>query len=168
MSIPPAAQNFWNAFVASSPSVNVERFYEVFSFGDSEALADTLAKLVLSGVKRGTAGAVWAYEADGQRMPEPGDLSILTNGAGHPLCVIEVTSVSVVPFNLVPASFALIEGEGDGSLAYWRAGHRAFFARECSAAGRDFSDDMLISCEQFKVVYPPTLADAHASISCRT
>lgn len=137
-------------------AADLTRFYEVCIFGDSEQLADELAALVLSGVKRATAGSVWSYEAEGKRLPAPGDLSIVTNWAGQPLCVIETSSVVVLPFNQVSAEFAAIEGEGDGSLEFWRKTHRDYFERECHAAGKVFTEDVLISCEQFRVVYQPS------------
>jgi uncharacterized protein YhfF len=156
MPFPPSLQTFWNAFDAATGAADITRFYEVCVFGDSEQLANELVALVLSGIKRATAGSVWSYEAEGKRLPTPGDLSIVTNWAGQPLCVIETSSVVVLPFNQVSAEFAAIEGEGDGSLEFWRKAHRDYFERECHAAGKLFSEDMLISCEQFRVVYQPS------------
>jgi uncharacterized protein YhfF len=150
-----SVQPFWRDFGLATGRADEARFYETFAFGDSEALADELAALVLFGVKRATAGAVWSYKAEGKRLPRPGDLSIMTNWAGSPRCVIETTQVDVMPFCQVGADFAAAEGEGDGSLAYWRASHRAYFTRECHAAGREFSEALLISCERFEVIYQP-------------
>jgi uncharacterized protein YhfF len=53
----------------------------------------------------------------------------------------------------VSAEFAAAEGEGDGSLAYWRESHSAYFTRECEAAGRVFDESLLIACEKFEVLY---------------
>ncbi len=154
--IPAHLADFWNAFARSIGGVNPDRFYEVCVFGDSEALANELADLVLRGIKRATAGSVWSYEGDGKRIPVPGDLSIVTNWAGSPLCIIETESVEVVPFSEVTSEFAATEGEGDGSLAFWREAHRQYFTRECDQAGRRFGEDMLVACERFKVVYLPS------------
>ncbi|MEN9868182.1 MAG: hypothetical protein RL748_3772, partial [Pseudomonadota bacterium] len=153
--IPTEMRDFWNAFAAATNVADEKRFYEAFVFGDSEALANDLAALVIAGVKRATAGAVWSYAAEGKRLPVPGDLSIVTDWSGKPLCVIETTSVDLLPFNQVSAEFAATEGEGDGSLAYWQESHRAFFTRECKAAGREFDETLSISCERFRVVYLP-------------
>lgn len=51
-------------------------------------------------------------------------------------------------------TFAAIEGEGDGSLSYWRDAHWRYFGRECHRIGKELSLQMLVVCEQFKVVYP--------------
>jgi len=146
---------FWAAFQAATGAVADARFYEAFAFGDSEELAASLAQLVLAGRKRATAGLLWALEAEGKRLPRAGDLSVVTTWAGQPLCVIETLQVDVVPFDQVGAEFAAREGEGDGSLTYWRQAHAEFFARECARLGRTASDAMPVVCERFVVLYPP-------------
>ena len=159
MPIPLHLSRFWDAFAKDS-GADSARFYEAFYFGDGEELADELAELVLRGIKRATAGSVWSFEADGKRIPQPGDLSIVTNWSGRPLCVIETQAVEVVPFSQVTADFAATEGEGDGSLSFWRLSHRQYFSRECAKAGREFTESMLVACECFKVVYQPPPSQA--------
>ena len=156
MPIPAQHAAFWARFARTHGAPVDDRFHEAFAFGDSAAMADDLAALVLQGTKRATASALWTYEAEGQPMPQPGGLSIVTDAADRALCVIETRSVEVVPFREVTAEFAATEGEGDGSLAYWRRVHEDFFTRECVAAGRAFSDTMPIVCECFEVVYRPS------------
>jgi uncharacterized protein YhfF len=153
MDVPSHFLEFWSRFTAARGQAPVGPFYEAFSFGDTPALADELANLVLSGRKRATTGSVWAFESRGVRPPQAGDLSIVTNGAGKPLCVIQTTTTSTVLFNEVSADFAATEGEGDGSLASWREGHTAFFTRECARIGREFSTAMPVICEHFTVIY---------------
>ena len=82
------------------------------------------------------------------------------DSAEKALCIIETVQVDVMPFEQVSAEFAAIEGEGDGSLAYWRQAHLEYFTRECERAGRVFSVEMAVACEQFKVVYPPAARSA--------
>jgi uncharacterized protein YhfF len=134
-------------------------FYESFCFADSEDVANELGNLVLAGVKRATAALVWGLEAEGKRPPRPGDLSIVTDWSGKPLCVIETTGTEVVPFEEVSETFAAAEGEGDKTLQYWRAEHWAYFSRECLQMGREPTAQMPVLCERFKVVYQPP-ADA--------
>jgi uncharacterized protein YhfF len=149
----PGIAEFWASYSAAVGGVDESRFYEAFSFGDSEELANDLARLLLAGTKRATTAAVWSFEAAGKRIPKPGDLSVVTDWSGRPLCVIETTRVNVMPFDEVSTEFAAVEGEGDGSLAYWRRGHTAYFSRECARCGRTFSESMLVCCERFEVVY---------------
>ncbi len=154
MTVPSTIAEFWSSYCAEVGGVDESRFYEAFYFGDSEKLANALAELVLSGVKRATAESVWAFEAAGKRIPRRGDLSVVTDWAGKPLCVIETTRVDVMPFCDVPAEFAAVEGEGDGSLGYWQRGHAAYFSRACAKNGRTFNESMLVTCERFDVIYP--------------
>jgi uncharacterized protein YhfF len=55
----------------------------------------------------------------------------------------------------IDEAYAATEGEGDGSLAYWRRVHWDFFSKECVSIGRDPSEEMPVVCEIFRVVHPP-------------
>ena len=123
-----------------------------WSFGADPAQADELLGLVLSGAKTATTSALWDFEADGDSLPQPGNLSILLDGAGHPRALIEATDVRVVPFDEVDEEHARLEGEGDGSLGHWRAAHEEFFSREATPE-RGFRPDMPVVLERFRVVY---------------
>jgi uncharacterized protein YhfF len=156
-SIPPSARPFWDAYLASlSPDDALaasSRLYGAFHFDDNEPSCDELAALVLAGTKRATTGLLWVLEATGNPVPRAGDLNIVTSWSGAPLCVIETTAVDVVAFDEVGAEFAAREGEGDGSLAYWRRVHWDFLGRECTRIGRVPDPLMPCVCEQFRVVY---------------
>ncbi len=153
MSVPQDLIAFWESFVRAQGPIDASRFYEAFAFGDSEGLAHELAEWVLQGSKRATAGSLWVFEEQAKPLPKPGDLSIVTTWAGLPLCVIETVAVDVVTFNAVSAEFAAAEGEGDGSLAFWRQAHRAYFTRECGRIGKRFHEGMPVVCERFRVVF---------------
>jgi uncharacterized protein YhfF len=151
--MPQACVAFWKAFRASPACRPGDRFYEAFHFDDNAEDSDALAKLVLAGRKRATAALMWTFEHDQRAPPAPGDVSIVTDFAGTPLCVIRTTKVEVVPYEEVTAGFAAIEGEGDGSLEFWRRVHWAFFGRMCRNIGREPSQRMPVFCEQFEVVF---------------
>ncbi|MEJ8855134.1 ASCH domain-containing protein [Variovorax robiniae] len=153
MDIPPTIAEYWEAFCAEVGGDCANRFFEAFHFDDNEASANALANLVLTGVKRATAALAWSYEKAGASLPKPGALSVVTYWDGRPACVIETLEVEVLPFEQVTAEFAAIEGEGDGSLEYWRRVHWSYFGRECARVGREPSLTMPIACERFKVVY---------------
>lgn len=147
-------RSFWEAFQASTECNTSGYFYEAFCFDDNERDANVLAELVLSGVKRATASLVWSYEAKNKPPPTPGALSVVTNWQSEPLCVIETTEVSILPFSEVTERFAATEGEGDKSLRFWREAHWSYFGRECKRIGKEPSQSMQVICEEFKVVYP--------------
>ena len=160
MPVPESLITFWDEFCSATHGVTEERFYEAFFFGDSEAMADELGDLVLRGIKRATAGSLWSYEEEERPTPQPGDLSIVTNWSGQPLCVIETQSIEVMPFREVTAEFAATEGEGDGSLSFWQQAHREFFIRDCARLGKQFIEAMPVVCERFAVVYLPSSSRA--------
>jgi uncharacterized protein YhfF len=153
--IPTRVRPFWEKFCTASATSPSETSYEVFYFGDTESVANELAKLVLEGIKRATASLLWRYEFENQPLPEAGNLSVMTNWDGIPLCVIQTMKVEILPFEAVPAEFARIEGEGDKTLEYWRDVHWRFFASECAQIGKTASPEMPVVCEQFSVVYQP-------------
>jgi uncharacterized protein YhfF len=153
MDIPTNIAEFWRAFVKLHREDPTPRFFEAFHFDDNERSADELAQLVLIGRKRASAGLVWSFEAAAIPLPRPGHLSVVTNWAERPVCIIETQRVDIVPFDEVSENFAAVEGEGDGSLRYWREAHWAYFGRECARIGRTPDHRMPVACERFEVVF---------------
>ena len=72
-----------------------------------------------------------------------------------PVCVLRTTRVYVVPFREVTAEHAFKEGEGDRTLASWRAVHQAFFTGELERAGLTFTEETPVVCEEFEVAFRP-------------
>ena len=124
----------------------------VGGFGDSAALSQELIALIRSGVKRGGASLLWTHEAEGEPIPVVGEMEVVVDHLNEPTVITRVTQVEVVPFNQVSAEFAAREGEGDGSLAYWREAHWAFFSRECQRIGRVPTETMPVVCSSFEVL----------------
>ena len=149
-----SAATFWADFLSETGRAENAPLYDAFHFDDNEKDANELAALVLSGNKAATASLLWEYDGNGKRAPAPGDLSIVTDWAGSPLCVIETTAVDVTAFEDVDEDFAAAEGEGDGSLRHWRVAHEAYFGRVCERLGREPSTHMEVVCERFRVVFP--------------
>jgi uncharacterized protein YhfF len=129
----------------------------VDSYGDSEALSKDLLDLIRSGRKRAGTGLLWAHEAEGEPIGQAGDIEIVIDHHNRPCIVTRLLDVYVVPFRDVSADYAAIEGEGNGSLDYWREAHWAYFSRECARIGRPPSPDMPVVCSTFEVLHvlPP-------------
>ena len=126
---------------------------EAWPFGATPAHADELLALVLTGIKTGTASAVWEYEDGDEPMPQGGELSIILDGSGEPRAVIRTTALEIVPFDRVSAEHAHSEGEGDRTLASWREAHERYW-RRYSGSPRGFAPDMPILCERFELLWP--------------
>ena len=127
--------------------------YNSWSFGDNKALANDLVALVLNGNKTATTSLYYLYEVENEQLPRVGQLGILTDFDGSAKCIIKTKHVDVIPFSKVKAEFAFKEGEGDKSLKYWKEGHIDFFDRELKNYNKEFSEDMLVICEEFEVIY---------------
>lgn len=150
----PTVKEMWKRYLDSLNAVDKETFcYEAWHFCDNQADADELAELVKAGTKRATASLLESYQAEQEPVPRIGDYSVIINWAGEAQCIIRTTSVDFVSFEKVSEEFAAIEGEGDKSLAYWRKAHWPYFSREMEAMGKKASENMIVVCEEFEVVY---------------
>jgi uncharacterized protein YhfF len=149
-----AIERFWQSYLGTlPPDTEPTPPPEPWIFGDSPRLADELAALIMAGTKTATCAALWEYQADGEPVPQPGQLGILQDGAGQPLAVVQTVEVEIKPYDQVDAAFAYEEGEGDRSLVYWRDAHRRFFTRTLAVIGREFDETMPLVCERFRVLY---------------
>ncbi len=146
---------YWRAFLATRPADDPMRndTYVAECFGDSPALANELAALVMGGSKTATCSALWEWQAEGKPITEVGLKTIVLDGNDEPVCIIETTEVIIRPYAEVDAQFAFEEGEGDRSLNYWRDAHWHFFSRVLGKIGKAPALDMPLVCERFRVIY---------------
>jgi len=158
------AERYWAQLIRSSPSgpKRPRTYYEAFRFGqtfgatqeEASRIATLVGTLVVAGTKTSTASLLWVYEAEGRRLPKPGDLSIVLDGSDHPVCIIETTDVKIVPFNeMVDERFAYEGGESDRTLEGWRQMYRQLIRSECARIKREPSERTPLVCERFRVVY---------------
>ena len=145
-------QAFWEAFLQETGRPADTPCLESFHFDLTEKWANELLRLVLEGKKRATSSSLTCYELEGARVPAPGDLSIVTDWAGEPHCVIETTQVDILPFRDMTFALCRLEGEDD-CLDSWRRSHINFFTTEGHEAGYVFTEDMPVIFEQFRVIY---------------
>jgi uncharacterized protein YhfF len=147
---------YWAEFVQSLTDHDPRRTAkpDAFGFGGEGELADELAALVLVGKKRATASLPIEYTFLDEPLPRVGDLSIVLNGKGDPVAIIERTAIEVVPFQAVSDEFAACEGEGDGSLKYWREAHIWYFNSVCARLGGKLEESTPVLCQRFRLVWP--------------
>jgi len=121
-------------------------------YGDSATLSEELLELIRQGRKRAGTSLLWAMEAENEHPPRAGDIEIVLDHRNEPALITRIVQVNVVPYSEVTAEYAAIEGEGDGSLEYWRRAHWAFFSRECNRIGREPAENMPVVCSVFEVL----------------
>lgn len=128
-----------------------------FEFAFPGPLRDQLVALVLAGTKTTTTGLRQDYEIEGEELPVAGTRAAVIDSAGRPVAVIELTEVRVSRLGDVDLDHARDEGEGDDSVAAWRAGHEKYWH------GADYrgwigdpdftvDDDTLAVLERFRLV----------------
>lgn len=143
---------FWKRFLKETGRPETTKYLEVFHFELTEKWANELLRLVLIGQKKATASSLWAYELEGERIPEVGDFSIVTDWEGVPRCVIETIAITILPFSDMTYDICKREGEDD-TLESWRAGHIHFYIEDGKKLGYEFREDMPVVFEDFEVVY---------------
>jgi uncharacterized protein YhfF len=148
-------RHYWEQFLSSLPPDSPYRTktYVAEGWGDSPAMADELGALIVQGTKTATCSALWEWETEGNPIPQEGLITIALDGRAEPLCIVETVEVTVRKYNEVDADFARDEGEGDLSLNYWREAHRDFFSRVLPKFGKEFSEEMPLICERFRLIY---------------
>lgn len=147
-------KQIWKSYLKSlgeNPN-NTNKKYTAWHFCDNEQDANELAELVVNETKKATASLYLSYMNEDE-LPKTGDISIIINWSGEAQCIIKTTNIEIVPYKDVTEDFAATEGEGDRSLEYWRRAHWSYFSREMKEIGKEPTDDMLVVCEKFEVVY---------------
>lgn len=103
-------------------------------------------------MKTATCSGLIFYEIENERLPSVDDYSIILNSHDEPLAIIKTVEVKIMPMNEVPEEFAVAEGEGDRTYQYWKEAHEKFFTEALNHLGLEFSEDMMLVCERFKLV----------------
>ena len=142
-------QEMWNSYKQINPSIGDE--IDAWAFGVEP---DLLADLVLKGEKKATASAYDLYALEAESLPQEGTFDVILDSQNQAVCIVEITKVSIQPFNQVSAQHVFKEGEGDKSLAYWRQVHKDCFAEWLREAGLTFTPESKVFLEEFRKVYP--------------
>ncbi|MYL53694.1 ASCH domain-containing protein [Pontibacillus yanchengensis] len=141
-----AAKEYWDTYWGGQVT---PESVSAWQFGED---ADYLAQLVMDGMKTATCSGHIFYELENEPLPIIEDYSIILNSNDQPVAIIKTTDVTILPMNQVSEEFAAAEGEGDLSYAYWWNTHETFFRSGLKEFGLEFSEDMLVVCERFKLI----------------
>jgi uncharacterized protein YhfF len=117
-------------------------------------LRDKLVAAILSGAKTTTTALAGLYFDE--PPPVVGDVSAVVDSDGRRVAAIEITEVRVLRLADVDLQHAIDEGEGDRTVAQWRAGHEEFWnSPEVRAELSDdfvLDDDTQVVTQRFRVV----------------
>ena len=141
------AMKYWNDVVRQ---LNIDEHAKVraYRFGDTP---DELAQLVVDGVKTATCNALKLYELNNRPVPQGGDYHIILNKAFEPVCVIQITSVTIKKYDEIDEQFAI--AEGDGSYKNWDDIHVRFFTEQLGLFNESFHRQIELVCQTFRVVH---------------
>jgi uncharacterized protein YhfF len=147
---------FWQDYLATLPADAKQHVlpYAVWSFADTPEAATTVGHLVRQGIKTTTSSLMWGMEHIGEALPDVGEIAVVVDGEGEPLCVIEVTAIEIKPFNAIDEQFAFDYGEGERTLADWRRDNWDYLARWCAEIGRVPRATMPLGCQRFRLLHP--------------
>ena len=147
---------FWQEYLATLSEGAKQRIlpYTVWDFADTPEAATKVGHLVRLGIKTATSSLMWGLEQSGEPLPQVGELAVVVDGQGEPLCIIEVTEVTIKPFHAIDEQFAFEYGEGEGTLADWRSDNWDYLVRWCARIGRVPSETMPLGCQRFRLLYP--------------
>jgi 5-formyltetrahydrofolate cyclo-ligase len=148
----PECQRFWNTYLLTLEHPPAHPKIQTSIPGNIQ-LADELLGLYLSGKKRAGSGLVRDYEMAGEPLPAVGDYWIVLDSRQKPQCLLQTIRVEIHRFDQVPESVAAAEGEGDGSLRYWRDAHAKFFAPYLDPLGIINLNSTEVVTEYFTLVF---------------
>ena len=143
---------FWDRFLEEKGLSKRTKYVESFYFDLEEESANKLLEMVLIGKKKATTSSLESWKINNLGSPKVGDYSIVTDWNGTPRCVIQTKNIIIIPFREMTYEICQREGE-DECLETWRQNHVNFFAEEGNEMGYEFTEDMMIVFEDFKVIY---------------
>lgn len=143
---------YWNKFLSDTNRNPEDRCSGDLNFEAKGFVCDELNTLLLTGKKTAFFSSFATFTIDQEPLPVSGELYIVLDRAENPLCVIEIESVNVIPFNEITWGMAQKEGE-DNNLEEWREKHQEYLEEEGHILGFEFTPDIKMVYQTFKVVY---------------
>lgn len=143
---------YWNKFLAQKKLPQDTKCAGDLFFEAKGFVADEMNALVISGQKTAFFSSYATFAIDEEPLPVSGELYIVVDRANNPVCVIELESVNILPFNEVTWEMAKQEGE-DENLEAWRGKKQEYLEDEGAVLGFEFAPDIKVVFQTFKVVY---------------
>lgn len=123
-------------------------------FCADEYNANECARLINNNIKRASCSLKVGYDMEGVSLPKSGDLTVVLDWAQNPVCIVRIEKIETSAFKDVSEEFAMLEGEGDQTLAWWKSAHNNFFKKYAQQIGAVFTPDSILVLEYFNKVYP--------------
>lgn len=145
-------EKFWFEYLEKNNLPKTTPYSGEFILGEDEVSCLQLSALILGGKKTGSFTALDSFIIDNEPLPKAGSNYVVTDWNEIPLCIIQTTNVTILPYNQITWEMAAKEGEED-SFENWKESHNEFFEYDADIMGYEFKPDMPVVFEEFKVIY---------------
>ncbi|MCR4821538.1 MAG: ASCH domain-containing protein [Treponema sp.] len=144
---------FWKSYLKATNQKEDSAVYSgELCFEDSGFTGQTQLSLVLSEAKTAVFTPFDSFEINREAIPLAGEVYVVLDSKDEPCAVLEVTNVSVIPFNEIPWDLARRDGENQ-NLEEWRDKMQEYLEDEADLCGFQVHEDSKIVCEIFHLVY---------------
>lgn len=143
---------YWETFLKETNRDSEDKCAGDICFEAKGFVGTELLSLLISGKKTAFISSFATYTIDGEPLPVSGELYLILDVNSNPQCVIELDSVSIIPFDQMPWELAKQEGE-DENLEAWRERKKEYLEDEGNILGFDFTPDIKLVYQKFHVVY---------------
>ena len=144
--------DYWNSFLEKTNRDKDEKCAGDLFFEGKNFINAELNSIVLAGQKTAQFTTLATFTIDGEPLPVSGELYILVDNQNKPLCVLEMESVNIIPFNEVTWDMAQKEGECS-TFGEWKEKMQEYIEDEGHVLGFDYSEDIKLVFQTFKVIY---------------
>ena len=145
----------WNNYTRSNSEFKNNEIPESWYFHNNKDDANRLAKLTLNGKKRAGSSLYALYQKYNVDLPKVGTKQIITDFDGKALAIIETKKVDTIPFHKISKDYAEMDmGTKIDPLKKWKKAHWDFFASVMEESGEKPTEEMLIVCEMFEIIWP--------------
>lgn len=147
-----AADEFWQKFINETGADPESKCAGDLTFESAGFTNDAQVANILSGQRTAIFSTFASYSVDGEPLPVSGELYLVFDRGNNPRAVIEIESVSILPFNEITWGMAQKEGE-DENLEEWRLRQQENLEEEGEIVGFTFSPELKIIFQTFRVLY---------------
>lgn len=147
-----AADEFWQKFINETGADPESKCAGDLTFESAGFTNDAQVSNILSGQRTAIFSTFASYSVDGEPLPVSGELYLVFDRGNNPRAVIEIESVSILPFDEITWGMAQKEGE-DENLEEWRLRQQENLEEEGEIVGFKFSPELKIIFQTFRVLY---------------
>lgn len=154
-SIDTSVSKMWGNYIKANPEFETDTMPESWYFHDNQVDANRLADLVLIGKKKASSGLYAWYKEAKADLPKLSTKHIITDFEGKAKAIIEIKKVDTISFNQISKEYAAMDmGTTIEPVKKWRKAHWDFFESAMQESEKKPTEDMLIVCERFELVWP--------------